>query len=99
MEMHLDGPASPGEPCRATFAGAFTIYEAAEAKPALLDALARAGRFDIDLALVSEMDTAAVQLLVLLKREASLLDRPLTIVHGPASARVVERYKLGAFLG
>jgi anti-anti-sigma factor len=56
----------------ATFAvtGELTIQTAAEHKTALLAALSSGGRLDVDLSGVTELDTAGLQVLLLLRREA-----------------------------
>ena len=46
--------------------GDMTIYHAAESKPILLRALDEATDLDIDLSAVSEIDSAGLQLLLLL---------------------------------
>ncbi|MBB5392421.1 MULTISPECIES: STAS domain-containing protein [unclassified Herbaspirillum] len=52
--------------------GGLTIFQAAERKPELLHALAQASRtLSLDLSRVDEIDTAGIQLLLLLKREAA----------------------------
>ena len=47
-----------------------TIYQALEQKQLLLDALANSDELALNLAHVAEMDTAGLQLLLLLKKEA-----------------------------
>lgn len=80
--------------------GALTIYEAAASKKILIDALAGAGELEIDLSQVTEIDTAGMQLLVLLKREAQAAGKPLRLAaHSPASLDVLDRYNLGAYFG
>lgn len=49
--------------------GEFSIYTAAALKPKLLEALAAAPALSLDLAGVTEIDSAGIQLLLLLKRE------------------------------
>jgi anti-anti-sigma factor len=58
--------------------GEFTIYRAAELKPALL--AAGSGPLDLDLAAVTEIDTAGVQLLLLAQREAQAVSRPFRLL-------------------
>ncbi|WP_050470137.1 STAS domain-containing protein [Herbaspirillum chlorophenolicum] len=53
-----------------TINGGLTIFQAAERKPELLHALSLASRtLSLDLSGVDEIDTAGIQLLLLLKRE------------------------------
>jgi anti-anti-sigma regulatory factor len=82
-----------------TFTGALTIYEAAEAKNTLLAALGHEAGVEIDLTGLAEMDTAGMQILVAIKREAARTGRELRIAHGAASREVVDRYHLCAYLG
>ncbi|TMH60351.1 MAG: STAS domain-containing protein [Betaproteobacteria bacterium] len=75
-----------------------TIYEAAADKPLLLSALATAKETEIDLSSVDEMDTAGLQLLLLVKRESLKAGKVLRLTgHSPASLDVLERYNLGAY--
>ena len=55
--------------------GELTIYRAAELKPLLLAALPGTGPLELDLAEVTEVDTAGLQLLMMLRREAQALGR------------------------
>ena len=72
--------------------GELTIYRAAELKPLLLAALPGTGPIELDLAEVSEVDTAGLQLLMLLRREAQVLGRPLHL-RNPSLA-MVEAFEL-----
>ena len=62
-----------------------TIYTAMVTKDKLLTALANADSLQIDLAKVSEADTAGLQLLLLVNREASKAGKTLRLV-APSSA-------------
>ncbi len=85
---------------KAAIGGNLTIYEAAEGKKALLDALDSVAELEINLSAVAEMDTAGVQLLVLLKQVAAASGKKLHLVaHSPASLDVLDCYKLAAFFG
>jgi anti-sigma B factor antagonist len=80
--------------------GELTIYRAAEMKPALLEALDRAARLDIDLSDVTEIDTSGVQLLMAAKRRAQALKRELRFIgHSPAVLEVFELLDLAAYFG
>lgn len=59
--------------------GEFSIYTAAALKPQLLAALDDSVTLELDLAGVTEMDTAGLQLLLLCKREADSRGRPLRL--------------------
>ena len=56
---------------RASLAGELCVFHAAELKPRLLALATTAGEQEIDLAQVSEVDTAGIQLLLLTRREAA----------------------------
>jgi ABC-type transporter Mla MlaB component len=77
-----------------------TIYEAAADKRALLGALAEATEMEIDLSSVAEMDTAGLQLLILVKRESLKAGKPLRLTgHSEASLDVLDRYNLAGYFG
>ncbi|MGQ5522708.1 STAS domain-containing protein [Chitinimonas sp. PSY-7] len=80
--------------------GDFTIYEARQNKDHLLAALNEANGLDIDLSGVSELDTAGIQILLLLKREAARQDKPL-VFHGHSKAvlAVLDLYNMGGVFG
>jgi anti-sigma B factor antagonist len=80
--------------------GSMTIYEAAADKPALLGALAEATEMEIDLSSVVEMDTAGLQLLILVKRESLRAGKPVRLTgHSEASLDVLDRYNLAGYFG
>lgn len=84
--------------------GDLNIYRAAELKEALLGAVhhahAHAQVLEVDLAGVTEIDTAGVQLLMLAKRTALQLQRELRLVaHSPAVLEVFELLDLAAWFG
>jgi anti-anti-sigma factor len=74
------------------FDGGLTIFQAAERKPELLHILARSeGTLALDLSGVDEIDTAGVQLLLLLRREAAAQQRALDVVaYSPAVLAVFD---------
>jgi ABC-type transporter Mla MlaB component len=80
--------------------GALTIYEAIESKKALIDALNSTLELEIDLSKVTEIDTAGMQLLVLLKREAQIANKPMRLAaHSQASVDMLDRFNLGGYFG
>lgn len=80
--------------------GEINIYRAAELKTEVLDALRRAPVLEIDLAGVTELDTAGLQVLMLAKRTATEEQRELHLLnHSPAVVDIVEMLNLGAFFG
>ena len=85
---------------RLALEGAVTIYNAMARKAALFKALDAASDLEINLAGVDEMDTAGVQLLVLLKREAGRAGKTVRLVdHSTATLEVLERYSLTSYFG
>lgn len=77
-----------------------TIYHALEQKQLLLDALAVNSELELNLAHVSEMDTAGLQLLVLLKKEALRAGKQVRIVaHSQAVSSVIDFCNMAAEFG
>jgi anti-anti-sigma factor len=77
-----------------------TIYHALELKNTLLDALATTGELELDLSEVGEMDTAGLQLLILLKKEAQRAGKCVRIVaHSQAVSHVIDLCNLAAEFG
>lgn len=68
-------------------AGELCILHAAELKPQLIEALAGEGELEMDLAQVSEIDTAGLQLLLLARREVGRAGRQLRFVNLSESVR------------
>lgn len=69
--------------------GGLTIYRAAEVKDQLLGALVLADRLQVDLAGVTEIDSAGVQLLLLARRTAETMGRALHLSAHSAPVREV----------
>ncbi len=83
-----------------TLSDDLTIYHAVEQKKTLLAGLAAAGDLKLDLAQVSEIDTAGLQLLILLKKEARAAGKRVSIVaHSKAVRSAIEFCNLAAELG
>lgn len=77
-----------------------TIYHALEQKNALLDALSSTDDLELDLMHVSEIDTAGLQLLILLKKEAQRSGKRISIVaHSQPVRAVIDFCNLAAELG
>lgn len=80
--------------------GEMTIYRAAELKQTLLEALAGQAALDIDLAGVTEIDTAGVQLLMLAKKTAGERQCELRLgAHSEAVTQVFELLNLATYFG
>jgi len=85
---------------RLTLTEDLTIYHALDQKNTLLDALAASDELELDLLPVSEMDTAGLQLLILLKKEAQRSGKRVSIVaHSQAVRAVIDFCNLAAELG
>ena len=98
--MAINFKIAPGGSCKAVVQGNMTIYEAAADKTALLGALADAAELEIDMSSVAEMDTAGLQLLILVKRESLKARKPLRLTgHSEASLDVLDRYNLAGYFG
>lgn len=77
-----------------------TIYNALTQKQTLLDALAATHKLDLDLSQVSEMDTAGLQLLILLKKEAQRAGKRVSIVaHSQAVSTLIDFCNMAADFG
>ena len=80
--------------------GAITIYNAQELKERLLTAVQTGPELHLDLALVTELDSSGVQLLYLVKREATRTGHALRIVaHSDAVRKVLDLCNLNAYFG
>lgn len=81
--------------------GELTIYRAAELRQTLLGVLeGQPDGLDIDLAAVTEIDSAGVQLLMAAKRAAQAAGHPLSLSnHSEAVVDVLELLNLAAFFG
>jgi len=80
--------------------GEMTIYRAAELKQSLLEALIQSTDLEIDLSAVTELDTAGVQILIMLKAHAQATQRKLRLAaHSPAVLDVFELLNLAAYFG
>lgn len=77
-----------------------TIYHALEQKQIFLDALAKTDDLELNLSQVSEMDTAGLQLLILLKHEAQRAGKCVRIVaHSHAVSSVIDFCNMAAEFG
>ncbi len=75
--------------------GEMSIYTAAQMKAPLIEAVRRCKTLEIDLNKVSEIDTAGFQLLLLAKREADRLGKPLRLTgHSHATSELMEIFHL-----
>lgn len=80
--------------------GDCSIYHAAELRGVLLDALASAEHLDLNLAGVSEFDTAGLQVLMAAKAQAQAQGRRLELSqHSAAVLALIELFELASWLG
>lgn len=80
--------------------GELTIYRAAELTASLRTALASGADLELDLAAVTEMDSAGVQLLMAAKKTARAAGCELRLLrHSPAVLEVFETLNLAAYFG
>ncbi|MEH3086346.1 MAG: STAS domain-containing protein [Xylophilus ampelinus] len=81
--------------------GELTIYRAAEVRQALLAALSDSpDGLEVDLAAVTEIDSAGVQLLMAAKRSSQEVGQAFALVrHSAAVVDVFEMFDLAGFFG
>lgn len=98
-EPHLAAAAdSENAPKVLHIQGELTIYQVVELKEILLTALAEPPPLDVDLSGVTEMDTAGVQLLMLVKKTAQATQHELRFMaYSPAVTQVFELLDLAAY--
>jgi anti-sigma B factor antagonist len=86
--------------CCVRVAGEMTIYQAAELKAELLPCLELGAELEINLSGVSEMDTAGFQLLLLTKRVAAGVGKPLRLTeHSQATLEVLDLLNMASYFG
>lgn len=80
--------------------GELNIYRAGDLKTLLLGELQRSSSLEVDLAGVTEVDSAGLQVLMLAKQAARAEQRELRLTgHSPAVLDVFELLDLGAWFG
>ena len=85
---------------RLAIIGDLNIFNAAEQRQRLLDALDTGKEVEVDLSQVSEIDSAGIQLMVAAKREAATRAKPLRFTgHSPAVFDILELCDLAGHLG
>ena len=93
----MDQKPTPGH---LEISGELSIYTAATLRRQLLDALDAAPQLEVDLAGVTEMDSAGVQLMVAAKREATMRNKLVQFTaHSQVVVDVLELLDLSAHLG
>jgi len=85
---------------RVAIAGEFTIFTAAAVRAQMLEALDSGHDIEIDLAQVTEIDSAGVQLMVAAKLGAAVLQKNLSFSgHSPAVLDTLDLCDLSAYFG
>lgn len=85
---------------RIAIEGELSIYTAAEWKQRLDDLIGQGGNLELDLGTVQELDTAGLQLLIMVKKEATAHSQQLRLSnHSPAVLEVFELCDMAAFFG
>lgn len=84
-----------------SISGELTIYTAAQEKQRLLELLmSQVAELELNLAEVSEIDTAGLQVLIMLKQEAKRQNKKLHyVMHSKAVLDVLELSNLSAYFG
>lgn len=85
---------------RITITGELTIYTALELKDKLLTGLSATEYLDLDLSGVGEIDAAGLQLLVMIKQQATALGKVLRFTgHSPVVLDLLDLSGLAGFFG
>lgn len=97
--MHVKTSSKKGM-LKAEFEGELGIYAAQDLHRLLTEALNKADHFTIDLNKVQEIDTTALQLLIMAKRAFTEAGKSLSLtMSGPAIIEALELYGLRETLG
>lgn len=95
-----DPSQAPGNRQRLSLTDNLTIYQAEALKTQLLQALDAGPELELDLSQVGDMDTAGLQLLIMLKRQAQQQGKQLSFQgHSPAVRSVIDFCNLAAEFG
>lgn len=90
----------PDQPCSFVIEGEMNIYTALALKDRLLSPLDQCTDLQFDLSGVTEIDSAGVQLLVLVKNECGARGKELRITgHSAPVKEIMDLYNLESFLG
>ncbi|MCE4538934.1 STAS domain-containing protein [Pelomonas sp. P7] len=85
---------------RLRLSGELTIYAAAQVQSAMMAAWAGAAEFEIELAGVTEIDTAGLQLLMAAKRDANAAGVPLRLTgHSAPVVELLDLFDLAGWFG
>jgi len=88
------------QPGRIAITGELTIYTALELKDQLLAALSATEALELDLSEVGEIDAAGLQLLVMIKQQAAVSGKALSVTgHSPVVLDLLDLSGLAGFFG
>lgn len=86
--------------CRLQLKGEMTIYTALEMKAQMMLHLGKAKELEVDLSQVTEIDSAGLQLLILLKRETASQHAVLRLTaHSTPVTDVIDTLNLASYFG
>ncbi len=90
-----------GEYCQISLAGEMTIYVAENLKNSeLFSAFEQCTRVDVDLSMISEMDTAGLQIMVAAKASAQAQGKEVHFInHSSAVLNVLDLCNMASFFG
>ncbi len=82
---------------RVALSGEMTIYNAAQIKATLAEAMRDAAEVEVDLSAIADIDTAGLQLMLIAKRHPDC--RVRFVNHSPEVLRLIDLANLGGALG
>ena len=86
-----------GTSTRVTLGGELTIYNVAQIKAALSELMREAKEAEVDLSGIGDIDSAGLQLMLIVKRHADCAVR--FVNHSPEVLRLIDLANLGGALG
>ena len=93
----MDGTEHMQNAARVTLSGEMTIYNAAQIKATLAEAMRGAVELEVDLSGIADIDTAGLQLMLIAKRHPHC--RVRFVNHSPEVLRLIDLANLGGALG
>ncbi len=93
----MDGTEHMHNAARLTLSGEMTIYNAAQLKATLAEAMRGATEIEVDLSGIADVDTAGLQLMLIAKRHPDC--RVRFVNHSPEVLRLIDLANLGGALG
>ena len=93
----MDGTEHMQTTARLALSGEMTIYNAAQIKATLAEAMRGATEVEVDLSGIADIDTAGLQLMLIAKRHPDC--RVRFVDHSPEVLRLIDLANLGGALG